>query len=101
MRPVLLLTMKEKLRDLIGQPHVWLYVKSTSSWIRNAQILDVTEDSVTFRYEHEVENEKRLWEKTTRIENISEIDIKLLTLPKHDAQVSAIKNRLKNLLEQE
>jgi hypothetical protein len=93
--------MREKLRELVGRPNVWLYVKSTSSWIRNAQILDVTDKTVTFRYEHEVENEKRFWEKTTRIKNITEVDVKLLTLPKQDDQVAAIKDRLKNLLEQE
>jgi hypothetical protein len=93
--------MEEKLRELVGQSNVWLYIKSTSSWIRNAQILEVTDDTVTFRYEHEVENEKRFWEKTTRIKNISEVDVKLLTLPKHEQQVAAIKNGLRNLLEQE
>jgi len=93
--------MKDKLKELIGQSNVWLYVNSSKGWVKNAEILEVTDNTVTFRYEHDSENEKRTWEKTTRIKNISEIEVKLLSLPKEDTQVTALKCRLTNLLEQE
>ncbi|WP_460206728.1 DUF6679 family protein [Scytonema sp. NUACC21] len=93
--------MESKLKELIGQPNVWLFVKSSNGWLKNVEILDVSADTLTFRYEHESETEKRIWEKTTRIDNIAEIEVRLLTLPKNDKQVQDIKNRLSKLLEQE
>jgi hypothetical protein len=93
--------MESKLKELIGQPNVWLFVKSSNGWLKNVEILDVNFETVTFRYEHESEAEKRIWEKTTRIDNIAEIEVRLLTLPKNDKQVQDIKNRLSKLLEQE
>ncbi|MGH8000327.1 MAG: DUF6679 family protein, partial [Brasilonema sp.] len=56
--------MESKLRELIGQSNVWLFVKSSNGWLKNVEILDVSCDIVTFRYEHESEVEKRIWEKT-------------------------------------
>jgi hypothetical protein len=93
--------MESKLKELIGQPNVWLFVKSSNGWLKNVEILDVNLDTVTFRYEHESEAENRVWEKTTRIDNIAEIEVRLLTLPRGDKQVQDIKNRLSKLLEQE
>ncbi|NMG07761.1 DUF6679 family protein [Brasilonema sp. UFV-L1] len=93
--------MESKLRELIGQSNVWLFVKSSNGWLKNVEILDVSCDTVTFRYEHESEVEKRIWEKTTRIDNIAEIEVRLLTLPKGDKQVQEMKSRLSKLLEQE
>ncbi|BAY46250.1 hypothetical protein SAMD00079811_38580 [Scytonema sp. HK-05] len=93
--------MESKLKELIGQPNVWLFVKSSNGWLKNVEILDVNLDTVTFRYEHESEAENRVWEKTTRIDNIAEIEVRLLTLPRGDKQVQEIKNRLSKLLEQE
>ncbi|ARV61219.1 hypothetical protein BZZ01_23715 [Nostocales cyanobacterium HT-58-2] len=93
--------MQSKLKELIGKPNVWLFVKSSNGWLKNVEILDVDSDTVTFRYEHESEAEKRIWEKTTRIDNIAEIEVRLLTLPKNDKQVQDIRNRLSKLLEQE
>lgn len=62
--------MKSKLKELIGLPNVWLFVKSSNGWLKNVEILDVNFDTVTFRYEHESDIENRVWEKTTRIDNI-------------------------------
>lgn len=93
--------MKDKLKELIGQPNVWLYVESSSGWVKNVQILEVTNKTVTFRYEYEDDKEKKLWEKTTRINNISEIEVKLLSVPKEAQQVTELKDRLTNLLEHE
>ena len=93
--------MESKLRELIGLPNVWLFVKSSNGWLKNVEILDVNLDTVTFRYEHESDVENRVWEKTTRIDNIAEIEVRLLTLPRGDKQVQEIKNRLSKLLEQE
>uniref|UniRef100_B8HUJ8 Uncharacterized protein n=1 Tax=Cyanothece sp. (strain PCC 7425 / ATCC 29141) TaxID=395961 RepID=B8HUJ8_CYAP4 len=93
--------MKEKLQELIGQPNVWLHIKSSNGWVRNVQILEVTNETLTFRYEHETENERRCWEKTTRIENISEIDVKLIAYPKENQEINTLKSKLEDLLERE
>lgn len=93
--------MEQKLRDLVNQPHVWLYLKSSSGWFKDVHILDVSSEVVTFRYEHESEEEKRLWEKTTRLENVAEVEVKLLAIPKDGEQVAQLKGQLSNLLEQD
>ncbi|MBE9181866.1 hypothetical protein IQ268_25180 [Oculatella sp. LEGE 06141] len=93
--------MKEKLKELVGQSNVWLFIKSSNGWVKNAEILDVTAKTVTFRYEHETESEHRVWEKTTRINNIAEIEIKLLAVPRESKQMSDLQDRLTNLLEKE
>ncbi len=85
----------------MGQPNVWLYVKSSNGWVKNVQILSVTKKMVTFRYEYEGESEKRLWEKTTSINNIAEIDVKLLTIPKEEQHLTALRDKLTNLLSNE
>ena len=94
-------SMRDKLRELIGQPNVWLCLGGTNTWIKNVQILDVTNKTVTFRYEDETEREKRLWEKTTRIKNITEVEVKLVSYPKDTQRVAHIRGKLSNLLEQE
>ena len=73
--------MEDKLRECIGQPNVWLYVKSSNSWLKNVKVLTVNSEILTFRYEHESETEKKIWEKTTRLENIAEVDICVLDMP--------------------
>ena len=93
--------MESKLRELIGQAHVWLFVKSSNGWLKNVEILDVSPEIVTFRYEHESEIDRKLWEKTTRLDNIAEIEVRLLAMPKTDQQVQEMKNRLSKLLEQD
>lgn len=93
--------MREKLKELIGQGNVWLCIASNNSWIKNVQIVEVTNKTVTFRYEDETDKEKRLWEKTTRIRNIAEVEVKLVAYPKDTQKVSSIKDKLTNLLEQE
>jgi len=93
--------MESKLRELIGQANVWLFVKSSNGWLKNVEILDVQAETVTFRYEHESEIDRKLWEKTTRIDNIAEIEVRLLAMPKSDRQVQEMKNRLSKLLEQD
>ncbi|MBO3463627.1 hypothetical protein G7B40_013820 [Aetokthonos hydrillicola Thurmond2011] len=93
--------MENKLRELIGKANVWLFVKSSNGWLKNVQILEVCGETVTFRYEHESEVETKIWEKTTRIDNIAEIEVRMLTLPKSDRQIQEMRNRLSKLLEQE
>ena len=93
--------MENKLRELIGQPHVWLFVKSSNGWLKNVEILDVSQDTVTFRYENESEKERKLWEKTTRIKNVTEIEVRLLAIPKGDGEVQEMKNRLSQIFEKE
>jgi hypothetical protein len=73
--------MEEKLRKCIGQSDVWLFVKSSNSWLKNVQILDVNLETVNLRYEQKLESENQTWEKTTRIDNIAEIDICVSTMP--------------------
>ncbi|MGF1496294.1 MAG: DUF6679 family protein [Elainellaceae cyanobacterium] len=93
--------MEQKLKELIGKSSVWLYVTSSNGWIKDVEILDVTSETVTFRYEHESDIERKVWEKTTRLENIAEVEIRLLAMPKDNQQVTDIRNRLSKLLDQE
>jgi hypothetical protein len=93
--------MERKLRELIGQPNVWLFIRSSNGWLKNVEILEVDSETVTFRYEHESDKEKRIWEKTTRLDNIAEIEVRLLTMLKGDQHEQEIRNRLSRLLEQE
>ena len=93
--------MEKKLKELVGQNSVWLYVKSSSGWFKNVEILEVTDSTITFRYESESDIERKLWEKTTRIDNIAEVEVRLLTVPKVDKKLDAIRGQLSRLLDQE
>ena len=93
--------METKLQELIGQPNVWLLVKTSNGWLKNVDILDVNSDTVTFRYESESEVEKKIWEKTTRIDNIAEIEIRLMALPKANKKIQDLRQKFSKLLEQE
>ena len=93
--------MEKKLKELVGQNSVWLYVKSSNGWFKNVEILEVTDSTITFRYESESEVERKLWEKTTRIDNIAEVEVRLLTVPKVDKKLDAIRGQLSRLLDQD
>jgi hypothetical protein len=93
--------METKLQELIGQPNVWLYVKSSNGWVKNVEILEVESDTVTFRYQHESTEEVKVWEKTTRLDNILEIDLRVVALSKCEEKIQDVKNKLTRLLEQE
>ncbi|MEM8614448.1 MAG: DUF6679 family protein [Cyanobacteria bacterium P01_H01_bin.105] len=93
--------MERKLKELVGQNSVWLYVKSSNGWFKNVEILEVTDTTITFRYESESDVERKLWEKTTRIDNIAEVEVRLLTVPKVDKKLDAIRGQLSRLLDQE
>ncbi|MGB3653292.1 MAG: DUF6679 family protein [Rivularia sp. (in: cyanobacteria)] len=93
--------METKLQELIGQQNVWLLVKTSNGWLKNVDILDVNSDTVTFRYESESEVDKKIWEKTTRIDNIAEIEIRLMSLPKGNKKIQALRQKFSKLLEQE
>ena len=93
--------MENKLRELIGQPNVWLFIKSSNGWLKNVEILDVEFETVTFRYQHESNSEVRVWEKITRLENILEIDVRLITVPKCEQKIQDMRDKLTRILEQE
>jgi ABC-type histidine transport system ATPase subunit len=93
--------MEKKLRELTGQPNIWLYIRSSNGWIKNVEILEVNSETVTFRYEHESDAESRIWEKTTRLDNIVEVDIRVLAMPKNNQQVEDMRSKLSKLLEQD
>jgi len=93
--------MEKKLRELIGEPNVWLYIKSSNGWLKNVEILDVEPDIITFRYQHESNDEVKVWEKTTRLENVLEIDVRLVSVPKCDRKIQHMKDKFSRLLEQE
>ena len=93
--------METKLQELIGQPNVWLLVKSSNGWLKNVDILDVNSDTVTFRYESESEVDKKVWEKTTRIDNIAEIEIRLMAIPKGNQKIQDLRQKFSKLLEHE
>lgn len=92
--------MEKRLRSLVGRPGVWLYVKSSNGWFKNVEILEVDTETITFRYESESELERKLWEKTTRIDNIAEIELRLLVVPKADKQLDSIRGQLSRLIQQ-
>lgn len=93
--------METKLQELIGQQNVWLLVKTSNGWLKNVDILDVNSDTVTFRYESESEVDKKVWEKTTRIDNIAEIEIRLMAMPKGNKKIQDLRQKFSQLLEQE
>lgn len=93
--------MEKKLRELIGQSDIWLFVKSSNGWVKNVEILDVDSDTVTFRYQHESPVEIKVWEKTTRLKNILEVDIKVATIPKCEQKLNSMRDKFTRLLEQE
>jgi hypothetical protein len=92
--------MEKRLRELIGQPGVWLYISSSNGWFKNVEILEVSAETITFRYESESEYERKLWEKTTRIDNIAEIEQRLIVVPKMDKHLDGIRGQLSRLLQQ-
>ena len=93
--------MESKLQELIGQPNVWLLVKTSNGWLKNVDILDVNSDTVTFRYESESEVDRKIWEKTTRIDNIAEIEIRLMAMPKGNKKIQALRHKFSQLIEEE
>ena len=93
--------MESKLRELIGQSNVWLYVKSSNGWLKNVEILEVESETLTFRYQHESSSEVKVWEKTTRLDNILEIDLRIVSVPRCELKIQNVKDRLGRLLEQE
>lgn len=94
--------MEEKLKELVGKPGVWLYIQSSSGWFKNVEILEVGNSVVTFRYESESDTERKVWEKTTRIANVSEIEVRLVVIPKPNTpQLADIRGQLSRLLQKE
>ncbi|CAN5733923.1 hypothetical protein BH23CYA1_BH23CYA1_09500 [soil metagenome] len=94
--------MEEKLKELVGKPGVWLYIQSSSGWFKNVEILEVGNSVVTFRYESESDTERKVWEKTTRIANVSEIEVRLVVIPKpNNPQLADIRGQLSRLLQKE
>ncbi len=93
--------MERKLRELIGQSDVWLFINSSSGWVKNVEILDVDSSTVTFRYQHESSAEVKVWEKTTRLDNILEIDLRVAAVPKCEQKLNGVRDKFTRLLEQE
>lgn len=93
--------MEDKLRELIGQSNVWLFIQSSNGWLKNVEILEVESETITFRYQHESISEVKVWEKTTRLENILEIDVRLVAVPKGEHEIRDMRNKLTRILEQE
>lgn len=92
--------MEDKLKGLIGQSDIWLFVRSSNGWVKNVEILDVDSETVSFRYQHESAAEVKVWEKTTRLENILEIDIRVAAVPKCEQQLQNVRNKLTRLLDE-
>ena len=92
--------MEDKLRGLIGQSDIWLFVRSSNGWVKNVEILDVDSETVSFRYQHESAAEVKVWEKTTRLENILEIDLRVAAVPKCEQKLQDVRNKLTRLLDE-
>ena len=87
---------------MIGKPGVWLYIQSSSGWFKNVEILEVGDNMLTFRYESESDTERKVWEKTTRIDNVSEIEVRLVVVPKtNNPQLADIRGQLSRLMQQD
>ncbi|MDJ0633045.1 MAG: hypothetical protein QNJ34_07630 [Xenococcaceae cyanobacterium MO_188.B29] len=93
--------MEAKLKELIGHSNIWLFIKSSNGWVKNVEILDVDSERVSFRYQQESSAETKVWEKTTRLDNILEIDVKVAAIPKCEQKLGEIRNKFTRLLEQE
>ncbi|MBE9046179.1 hypothetical protein IQ255_17500 [Pleurocapsales cyanobacterium LEGE 10410] len=93
--------METKLRELIGKSNIWLYIKSSNGWLKDVEILDVGSETLTFRYQYESSSETKIWEKTTRLDNILEIDVRLIAVPKCEQKIQDMRNKFTRLLEQE
>ncbi len=93
--------MEKKLKELIGQSDIWLFIKSSNGWVKNVEILDVESDTLSFRYQHESSAEVKVWEKTTRLDNILEIDIRVTAVPRCELKLNDMRHKLSRLLEQE
>ncbi len=92
--------MEDKLKGLVGQSDIWLFIRSSNGWVKNVEILDVDSETVSFRYQHESVFETKVWEKTTRLENVSEIDIRVTAIPKCEEKLQDVRNKLTRLLEE-
>ena len=94
--------MEGKLRELVGKPGIWLYIQSSNGWFKNVEILEVGDSVLTFRYESESDTERKIWEKTTRISNVSEIEVRLVVMPKqNNPQLADIRGQLSRLLQKD
>ena len=93
--------MENKLKELVGQSDIWLFVRSSNGWVKNVEILDVNSETVSFRYQHESIAETKVWEKTTRLENILEIDIRVAAIPKCEERLQDVRNKFTRLLEEQ
>lgn len=94
--------MEDKLKELVGKPGIWLYIQSSQGWFKNVEILEVGNNVLTFRYESESDTERKVWEKTTRIDNVSEIEVRLVVVPKMNTpQLADIRGQLSKLLQKE
>lgn len=93
--------MEEKLKELIGQSDIWLFIKSSNGWLKNVEILDVNSDTITFRYQHESSTDTKVWEKTTRLDNILEIDLRVTAIPKCQEKLNQMREQFTRMLEQD
>jgi hypothetical protein len=94
--------MEGKLKELVGKAGVWLYIQSSQGWFKNVEILEVGNNVVTFRYESESDVDRKVWEKTTRIDNVSEIEVRLVVVPKiNNPQLADIRGQLSKLLQKD
>ena len=94
--------MEGKLKELVGKPGVWLYIQSSNGWFKNVEILEVGNNMLTFRYESESDTERKIWEKTTRVDNVSEIEVRLVVVPKtNNPQLADIRGQLSRLLQKD
>ena len=92
--------MEEKLKELVGQSDIWLFIRSSNGWVKNVEILEVDSETVSFRYQHESSAETKVWEKTTRLDNVLEIDIRVTAVPKDEEKLRDMRDKFTRLLEE-
>lgn len=92
-----LIVMRDKLLELVGHTNIWIFLVS-QGWIANVEILDVTRKTVTLGYYFESDQETRYWEKTTRIRDVIDIDVRFAVCPREGEKLEQVRKKMTDLL---
>ncbi len=78
---LILTVMETKLKSLIGRTEVALFILEEGDWIEGVTIQKVEKGTVVFLW---VDDEDETWERTVRIDSISQVDVKVAPLSTDD-----------------
>lgn len=92
--------MKDKLKSLLGKPNVWLYLDSCDTWFKDVRIIEVTENLITFRFSAINNDVLSVWERTTTIDNVTDIDIEISNVPLCEENLKELKHKLSEMVKE-